>query len=56
MKGVLLGWLIVPVQEIFVLPWLPSSTQYKIFLVITLLYFTSFVPIAVKKVNDFPVL
>jgi hypothetical protein len=34
MKGVLpslVRWLVAPVQEILVLPWLPPLAQYKIF-------------------------
>jgi hypothetical protein len=43
MKGSFLGWFVgrvVPVQEIFVLPWQLESVQYKIFFPRrTLLYF-----------------
>jgi hypothetical protein len=36
----------VPVQKIFILPWLLWSAQYKIFFFLTVHYFNLFVPIA----------
>ncbi len=35
----------MPVQEIFALPWLLYSAQYKIFIFLAVHYFKSFVPI-----------
>ncbi len=48
-KGSFRDWfvgLVVPVQEIFVLPWLLLLAQYKMFFFLTAHSFTSFVPIA----------
>ncbi len=44
-----LGWFVglgVPIQEIFVLPWLLKSAQYNIYVILSVHYFNSFVPIA----------
>ncbi len=38
--------LVLSVKEIFVLPWLLWSAQYKIFFFLTVHCFNSFVPIA----------